>query len=328
MSEAVHLVPVTCDELPLSGHPLATRQWAEIKQWNGWDAHPFLIPSLMCSILLLSRKVGPFRIGYVPYADLPHADELLLDQAARAMTVSCGYTFTFIRFDLAYSLRCETGSLPASSVYRRRFSIQPRSTVLIELGDDIDTARSHYAKRARRALRKAREADADTFLWGGDEQQFDSWYRLYLSTAQRDGFLPRSRAYLAHVLRQDGSRLFIALQSGRMVGGIITLESENQLLYLFGATEKGLTFPAGYLLQDAAISYACDSGLSTYDLHGIGFDEHDHLSSLNLFKTSFGGEVVTREGSMDVSLSPFLYLIYRTAENFRLRRARSHGPHA
>ena len=83
MSGPVHLTPVSLDELPRTGHPLTSAQWAAIKRMNGWDAHPFYISSLNSYLLLLSKKILTVSIGYVPYLDLPEVDSELLSAINR-----------------------------------------------------------------------------------------------------------------------------------------------------------------------------------------------------------------------------------------------------
>ncbi len=322
MSETVHLKPIRIDELPHTGHPLAGSQWAHIKQMNGWDAHPFYLSSRHTYLLVLSKSFTLFRIGYVPYADLSDVSPEELKEITEEVRRLTSLHFLFIRYELSYGSHLLITD-KVRGVHRCDYSIQPSATVMIDLPEFSEDARSSYAKRAKRALRKSREAGADTILYHDDPPAFDRWYQLYQETSVRDGFGARSKAYIEGVMKQEGANLFLALHEHEIVGGVITLENEDHMLYLFGATARDLPFSAGYLLQDAVISYACDAGLKVYDLHGIGEEGH-HLSSLNLFKTSFGGHIEKREKSVDVVCNPLMYPLYRKAEEIRLSRAREH----
>lgn len=320
MSRPVHLTPVGIDELPTAGHPLTTSLWASIKRLNGWTAHPFAIPSSGKHLLVLSRNILFFRIGYVPYAYLGEVSQALMLKITHDVKHLTGLPFLFIRYEFAYGLRL-TGSWSSRRIHRCPFAIQPSTSVLVPLDAEYEAVRSHYSKRARRALRKSRQADSDTILSDKQSSHIDRWLDLYRETARRDGFHIRSREYIEGVLSHQGVRLFLAIHEEKIVGGVITIESDTHILYLFGATARNLPFPAGYQLQDAVIRYACDNGLAVYDLHGIG-TENDHLSTLTLFKTSFGGEVVKRERGVDVVLQPLAYVLYRAAESIRLTHAR------
>ncbi len=322
MVQPVHLTPVGIDELPEEGHPLTTRQWALIKRLNGWSAHPFTLPSTGRHLLILEKRILFLRIGYVPYADLSEVSEDVLLQITREVISLTGLAFLFIRYELAYGLKL-TGSLGHRSIHRCPHPVQPASSVLIHLSAEYQRVREGYTKRAKRALRKSLQAHADTMLSDGQPSHIERYLSLYRETAARDGFHARSSEYIRGVLNMPGANLFLTFYREDIVGGIITLESETHILYLFGATARDLPFPAGYQLQDAVIRYACDKGLSEYDLHGIG-TEGDHLSSLTLFKTSFGGQIVHREKGVDVVPQyPLLYTLYRGIENIRMRRARN-----
>jgi len=320
MPRHVHLTPIGIDELPEAGHPLTTSLWASIKHMNGWSAHPFSIPSSGKHLLVLSKKILFFRIAYVPYADLGEVSEELMLQITDEVMRLSRLPFIFIRYEFAYGIRI-TGSWSSRRVRRCPFAIQPASSVLIHLDAEYETVRSRYTKRAKRALRKSRQAASDTILSDKQDSHIDRWLSLYQETAARDGFSARSREYIEGVLRHRGVRLFLAVYDGDIVGGVITVESDTHILYLFGATSRNLPFSPGYQLQDAVIRYACDSDLAVYDLHGIG-TEGDHLSSLTLFKTSFGGEVVRRERGIDVVRHPVGYTLYRAGESIRITHAR------
>ncbi|MBN2858883.1 MAG: peptidoglycan bridge formation glycyltransferase FemA/FemB family protein [Sphaerochaetaceae bacterium] len=320
MFHSVHLTPVGIDELPTAGHPLTTSLWASIKHKNGWTAHPFFIPSSEKHILVLSKQILFFSIGYVPYTDFEEVSQDLMLKITDEVKQLTRLPFLFIRYEFAYGLK-RTGSWSHRRVHSCPFPIQPASSVLIHLNADYETVCSHYTKRARRALRKSRQADSDTILSDKQASHIDRWMALYQETAARDGFYARSREYIENVLSHQGVHLFLAIYEEKIVGGVITVESDTHILYLFGATARNLPFPPGYQLQDAVIRYACDNDRAVYDLHGIG-TEDDHLSSLTLFKTSFGGEVVRRETGVDVVRHPLAYSLYRAAEWIMLTHAR------
>lgn len=267
------------------------------------------------------KRILFFRIGYVPYADLETVSDELLLQTTREVMNLTGLSFLFIRYEFSYTLNA-SGSLTHRRVHRCPYPIQPASSVVIHLQGEYERVRECYTKRARRALRKSLQARADTRISDGEPSHIERYIELYQKTAERDGFHARSSEYIRGVLKTPGVNLFLTFYREEIVGGVITLESRTHILYLFGATERGLPFPPGYQLQDTVIRYACDKGLCEYDLHGIGTDG-DHLSSLTLFKTSFGGQIVTRAVGVDVvAHHPLLYSVYRVTESFRMHRAR------
>ena len=208
MPRHVHLTPIGIDELPEAGHPLTTSLWASIKHMNGWSAHPFSIPSSGKHLLVLSKKILFFRIAYVPYADLGEVSEELMLQITDEVMRLSRLPFIFIRYEFAYGIRI-TGSWSSRRVRRCPFAIQPASSVLIHLDAEYETVRSRYTKRAKRALRKSRQAASDTILSDKQDSHIDRWLSLYQETAARDGFSARSREYIEGVLRHRGCVSFL-----------------------------------------------------------------------------------------------------------------------
>lgn len=113
--------------------------------------------------------------------------------------------------------------------------------------------------------------------------------------------------------------LYTAYHEGDALAAIITLFTQNEAVYLYGASSnvKRNMMPA-YLLQWTAICDAKKFGSRVYDFYGIPptDDETHPMHGLYLFKTGFGGQEVHRPGSYDVPLSA-IYNLYTFAENVR-----------
>ena len=67
-------------------------------------------------------------------------------------------------------------------------------------------------------------------------------------------------------------------------------------------------------MQDYAIELCHSLGVKSYDFFGIGREgKSDHLKSLTLFKSSFGGDAIERVPTLDFPIKTLLYKIYKMA---------------
>lgn len=308
--------PVSIEELE-GRNPFQSTFWAKLKETVSWSPFAFYLAcdSYNGTVLVLVRKLaGLFYIAYSPFcfdSSISCAD---LEAFARKVRKYLPSSTILLRLDLAWNAR------PGSRRFRTcSSSVQPELTVRLDL-----TRPLAFRSRVRRNLKK--EEGVTVRLWNGIEEDFSAWYDTYVQTGQRDSFSCRSRAYLRTFLSLGDEKtkplLYLARADGKITGGIITLRTPNEEVYLFGSSSfvsKGVS--CGYSLQAAAIEEAKKAGVECYDLFGIGRDG-DHLSSLTVFKTGFNGDVVQRPATADyLYISPAARL-FRFADSLRFRHAR------
>lgn len=331
----VNVSEIDVKSLSASHCALQTPLWAAIKEEHGWSAQAFTVErgGQVTDLLVLSRPlIGPFSMAYIPFAPPGFGGDELRALATTLRGYLPAYSFV-LRIDLPF------GS-PRDADYRPlvpcRRSIQPEATIRMDLGAGYEAVRAAYHGRARRALKRSAAASLSITEYHGEGHTFDQFYELYRHTAEREGFFPRSRPYLA-TLVGDGSNsglcLLTASLDGEMVGAIIVLFSQDEALYLIGATRRLEGISPSYALQDRAIALACERGCSVYDLYGVGGPEgrDAHLASLELFKRSFGGTRIERPPTMDWPYHPLIWRLYRCAEGvryamLRLRRSLRRAP--
>lgn len=301
--------------------PFQSAFWAALKSRNGWSGHAFSVDGTSYSgtVLVLSRTfIRGFSMAYVPMGFPGGIDPAeLLEFSHQAASVLDPRPM-MIRYDLDWG-NAEDGW---KGLVRCPSSIQPAGTVRIDLTQNLD-----FKDRVRRNLRK--EDAVIVRRWDGDEDTFSSWYDTYVHTAVRDHFHARSRQYMRSIfdIRDPAvePNLYIAYSDGMISGGIITLRTRHEEVYLFGSSLKHTgNVSCGYALQVHAIMEARSAGVEVYDLFGIdGRDEVDgHLSSLTTFKTSFGGTRVYRPVTMDYDCRPLSAGLFRTVDSMRYRFAR------
>jgi lipid II:glycine glycyltransferase (peptidoglycan interpeptide bridge formation enzyme) len=85
---------------------------------------------------------------------------------------------------------------------------------------------------------------------------------------------------------------------------------------------------APYLLQLEALQLAEKLGCKYYDMFGIApptnkagedyaYDSKHHYAKITLFKTGFGGEIVSRPGTYDLVLNKPRYYFYQLIRAMR-----------
>lgn len=318
-------------------NPFQSTCWAQAKAFNGWKAHYFSIEEITkpFKLLVLTRGFihNLFKIAYVPMGpELSiFEQEGLIEDLSKQLTKILSKRVVFIRFDFPFDYANHFSWLnkPLNEInqyfiqlckkeglYLNQESIQPQGTVVIDLEKDLD-----YKQRAKRIINKNKDLVSVSY-WNHTQDEFDKWYEIYLVTAKRDGFTPRNKDYIRHFLdNKEYATLILAKVNDEIQGGLVLLRSKSIQLYLYGASQRSYDFNVSYVMQDFAIKEGKRRGLKYYDLYGVGssFNQNDHLKSLTLFKTSFGGDVIYRIPTSDYPINASLYLLYRFAEHIRIK---------
>lgn len=317
--------------------PLQSRYWACLKGRHGWSPFYFSYIHVHTAerqeIMVLVRTF-PFgqKLAYVPFAPAGSTTEEIKELSQALLPLLPKGIFV-MRYDVPWGSRLESDRKIARLHFCRQ-SVQPVSTVRVDLSHGMEAVRNGFRQRCRRQLRKAGEHGIVIRHWDGKGKSLSQWYAMYLETARRDGFTPRALSYIKDVLDMgeaetgDEEKAFLSLAydaKGIMVGGIIVLLGKQEAVYLYGASYRDTSAPgASYLLQADAMGIACRAGCSIYDFYGISatHDGQGHLGRLDLFKTSFGGSIEDRSPSLDYCHGRLRHWVYTHMENIRysLRR--------
>ncbi len=315
MLAKISLEKIRLEQLESSLNPLQSEQWANLKVENGWTPFPFRIrigEEETTLLVLVKRLIFNYSIAYIPYGP---PEGFYHDELSPKLRLYLPKGVVFVRYDLPFG-----NTQKPNNVKILKESVQPEGSVILNLSGGYAEVVSHYRQRARRHLKRGPLKIAK---YGGKEETFEKWYRLYRETARREGFSPRSKAYINQFLN-SGGELYCAYHKSEMVGGIVVLLSYPHALYLFGTSKGVAKISPAYLLQDYVIRELCERDFKSYDLHGISGDEGrgSHLAGLDQFKLSFGGEKVTRHPSFDYPYKKLPYLLYAALERWRMRRHR------
>ncbi|WP_320121240.1 peptidoglycan bridge formation glycyltransferase FemA/FemB family protein [uncultured Sphaerochaeta sp.] len=336
----MHIQRIATSELSQSGAVFQSSYWAEVKQRSGWKSFAFSVEleRSAFTLLVLVKRMAPFcSLAYIPFG--PPLSSLKLSQVSVFLEEFAKKIRTFLPkgvFALRYDLPFEEVNDQNVMIFETKRlrtleqSVQPEGTVRIDLKWGYHAITLGYRERAKRALRKA-EQTFQVRVHEGDEASFLEWYDVYLETARRDGFSPRSKKYLHSLMmlsRDDAlftSQLLLAYEGKKIVGGIIVLFSPTEALYLYGASLRFDGISCSYLLQDLAIRLACERKCEVYDLYGIPGPKGraSHLAGLDIFKRSFGGQPYYRSPSTDYLYNRLTWHCYMFFETIRFRSRRS-----
>jgi vancomycin resistance protein VanK len=176
----------------------------------------------------------------------------------------------------------------------------------------------------RRNIKKAAKEGVEVTV-GEDLKAF---HDLYVHTAERDRFAPRSLRYFetmfAALRAEDPERikLYLAHHQGDLVAATILVRVGAHAVYAYGAsaTEKR-EVRGSNACQWAMIRDSLAAGCDVYDLRGITptLDADDSHVGLIQFKVGTGGQAVRYVGEWDLPLRP---MIYRAFDLYMRRRGR------
>nr|WP_319776058.1 peptidoglycan bridge formation glycyltransferase FemA/FemB family protein [uncultured Sphaerochaeta sp.] len=337
---SMRIQKIATSELSPSNTVFQSSFWAEVKQRSRWNSYAFSVEmeSSVFTLLVLVKQMAPFcSLAYIPFGPplsslkLSQVGVFLEDLAKQIQRLLPKGVFA-LRYDLPFE---EVNDQNVMTFHTRRLrtleqSVQPEGTVRIDLRWGYHAVTLGYRERAKRALRKADQA-FQVRVHEGDEESFLAWYDVYLETARRDGFSPRSKKYLrslmmlSHDESMFTSQLLLAYEDKKIVGGIIVLFSPSEALYLYGASLRFDGISCSYILQDLAIRLACERKCEVYDLYGIPGPKGraSHLAGLEIFKRSFGGQPYYRSPSTDYLYNRLTWHCYMFFETIRFRSRRS-----
>lgn len=307
-------------------HLLQTSAWGALKVAFGWDAVRLRRGPAGAQVLF--RRLTPgLQLAYVPKGPVgTWLPDLLPDLDA------------LCRSRRAFLLKLEPDSCedPAIAEQLTRYgfrpaphTIQPRSTLIVDLAGDDEQLLARMHPKTRYNIRLAQKKGVHVRPWDDPI----AFARMLQETARRDGFAAHSPAYYQRVFelfRPGGAcQLLVAEVAGQPVAALMAFARGSRAWYLYGAStaHERPRMPT-YLLQWEAMRWARQRGCRSYDLWGIpDADEavletefttrRDGLWGVYRFKRGFGGRIVRGLGAWDRPYSPLLYLAYRLL--FRMR---------
>ena len=166
----------------------------------------------------------------------------------------------------------------------------------------------------RRNIKKAEKVGVE--VTQGRREDLAAFHKLYLETADRDGFTGRPVSYFVTMwdalLAEDPDRmrLYLAHHEGDLVAATTWVRVGTHAWYSYGASSNLKREVRGSnAIQWRMIRDALAAGATVYDLRGIteGLAADDPEIGLIQFKVGTGGEAVQYLGEWDLPISSALY---------------------
>ena len=327
-----------------AAHFLQTVEWAQVKAEVGWSAERLawrsedgkviaLVQVLTRSARLFKRFGPAISIGYIPRGPLLMCEDadtrrqVLKDLAALAQRKK----LVFLKIDPYWEIgrgipgsETETpnpaGMQALEELDKNRWRVSPeqiqfKNTVVIDLAGSEETWLARMKQKTRYNIRLA--ARSGVVVRKALPDELPLLYRMYVETANRDGFIIRPESYYLGVwqrfIEAGMADALIAEAEGTPVAGLVLFHTGRTAWYVYGmSTQLQREKMPNYLLQWEVMRIAKDRGCESYDLWGApdSFDDQDRLSGVFRFKEGLGGEVVRTIGAWDLVLQPVLYWIY------------------
>jgi lipid II:glycine glycyltransferase (peptidoglycan interpeptide bridge formation enzyme) len=219
---------------------------------------------------------------------------------------------------------------------------QPRLLCIVDLrGRTVPELLRSMNQQWRRNVKKAEKAGVEvrTALAEG----LDTFYDLYVESADRDNFLPRPKAYfdlMARSFMSGGAdspvqaAFYEAHVDGDVLASALMIRFGRTFSYLYGgSTERNRDARASNALQWRAMQDAAAAGCDVYDFRGFNtsLGATSPLTGLLLFKLGAGADVVEMVGERELVISRFWHFAFQKAMaarisiNKRRKASRSSG---
>lgn len=342
---SINLSPLPPEDLKGSDNLLQSGFWGRVKEQFGQKALAFHIEGgggngeETVPLLVLLRKYAPgMTLAYTPHGPQssssdrpevpPEEPGEYLREVTEALLHYLPRNCVFLRFDLPWRMSDDyVGFLGIHPPFTKApVDIQPPSTVILDLEKKESDILGQMKSKTRYNIRLAGKKGVR--IREGESSELDAWYEMYLETAKRDRIAIHGKEYYTAPFRlaetfpapRPELRLFLASVDNIDAAGIIVATFGKRAIYLYGASNnyKRNYMPA-YALQWHAITWAKQSGCTSYDFFGIPpTNDPDHpMHGLFRFKTGFGGEIVHRFGCWDYPVKPVLYNLSGSGEKIR-----------
>lgn len=186
-------------------------------------------------------------------------------------------------------------------------SVQSLLNYVLDLkGRDKETVFNSFRSKCRYNIRLAKRRGVECDY---HNSSLDAFYDIMQETGKRDGFEIRSKQYFAEMLSAFGenARLYMCYTpEGEEISGALAIRYADRVSYVYGGSSaRHRDMMPNYLMQWKMISWAIESGCSTYDFMGVPhcYEKSHPNYGVYRFKKGFNGRVVRYAGEFDYIFS-------------------------
>jgi peptidoglycan pentaglycine glycine transferase (the first glycine) len=314
-------------------HFMQSYAWGALQRNSGWEPHYLMFmdgETVLGAVLLLSRSLPLLgkRIFYAPRG--PVADfsgkETLPVLARELRLFLAREQGVFLRID---PYRADTGASALMFEHAGFVKVPrdwsywnaPRLVLWLDLRTDEDTLFKNMSSTCRNEVRSGYKKGVEFSL--GSAADLDDFHRLMISTGQHKGIAVHDSAYYRRLYetlnRSAKAELFLGRFEGKIIAGGISVKYGDKGWLLYAASDREYyKLRPNRTLQWEMIKWAHAEGCSRYDFRGTATSDppstDDPGYGVYEFKKSFGPEFTRLAGYYDLVTHPFLYRMFRFAE--------------
>ena len=303
--------------------------WAQVKEPNGWHAERIVARGatgpIGLQLLVRDLRPTPWRVGYAPRGPVGAFDgEAVASLTNEVRRVARAKRIVQVLIDPEVEASHPLVGELAAAGWTENAGVQTPRTRLVDLARPEEELWSDLRSKWRQYVNKARRAGVTVEDVGADG--LDDFYRIYVDTAERAGFIHRARSAYDDVFRAfdrgGRARLLMArLPDGTPAATLMLLHCGPRVIEPYGGmTEAGAESRANYLLKWEAIRSSRERGFAVYDMWGLSH------AGIEQFKAGFGGREVTYVGGRALVVNRFGSTVLGVARRLSVARARRrHG---
>jgi peptidoglycan pentaglycine glycine transferase (the first glycine) len=318
-------------------HVLQLSTWGDLKGAFGWGCERVTLTDSSDDIIagaqVLFRPL-PAKLGTMAYLPMgPYMIDPLqrtrlwyaIHETAQARSAR------FLKWEPGIYLDEKPPNFETLAFQPSPQTIQPPSTIMIDIRDDDDTIMARMNQGTRRKIRQGYKKGVR--FYHGNREDVALFNRMIQTTGNRNEFGVHEPAYyeVAYDLFAPSGRatLIMAEHDGDPLAGIMVFAVGRFAWYLYGASSSvKRNLMATYGVQWEAIQWAKTQGCDYYDMWGIPDadedtleaqfkDRSDGLWGVYGFKRGWGGQVIRSAGAWDKVYNPLMYKAYELALKVR-----------
>jgi len=312
-------------------HVFQTAGWSFIKLPTGWRALRIAVNRagvFRAGIQMLERdfpKIG-YRFFYSPRGPVLSAEwaaEDIDELFSRVERVARERRVVFLKIDPDVS---KGDDWITESLVRNRFrqapetggfsGVQPRWVFRLDISKSEDDILKGMDQKTRYNIRLA-ERKGVTIRPIEASEEIETFYRILVDTARRDGFLIRPVVYFQDIQKYLATRgqakFFLAESEGKPIAGALALTHGKTAWYAYGASANtDRHYMPNHLMQWTMIRWAKSLGCTLYDFRAVPSNPkpEDPLYGLYRFKKGFGAELTEFVGEYDRVYVPWVYVLW------------------
>lgn len=290
--------------------------WGEFQKTVGRKVQRFVLEEngaqvASAQVIEHSLPFG-FRYWYIPRGPICDAEHLdtFFDKIIAAASKR---SVVFVKVDSYVPIH-----LPKKYRIQASDSVQPETTLIIDLKQEEKEILSHMKQKGRYNIKLAEKRGVQIRRFHGDRAKLalDDFFSLLQETTRRDEFRGHDISYYEKMLKVLGHSAVLIMayfQDRPIAGGIFTFTGKRAVYYYGVSSSQDREVMAPYLVQWAAIQEAKKRDCTEYDFLGIAPEgERNHpWAGVTEFKKKFGGMEIHYPGAFDIVLRSWWYFALR-----------------